>query len=80
MPDRRKAPRKLAFLTAYADADPGDAAFCIVCNLSAAGARLKAPADVDLPDGFDLRVNGRKRIRRALVRWRSSDAVGVAFA
>ena len=74
----RKLARKRSHLAAFAiGEDGGDAVFCVVRDLTVAGARL-GPTEF-LPDRFDLQIAGRERIWRAQVSWRSSTGIGVRF-
>lgn len=51
---------------------------CVVLDLSAGGAKLKFPSTIGLPDTFELRI-GTQPPRRAQVRHRGSDSLGVEF-
>jgi hypothetical protein len=52
---------------------------CLVRDLSETGARLELEGDVALPDRFDLYIEKKHRIRRAIMKRRQGRDVGVAF-
>jgi hypothetical protein len=52
---------------------------CVVKNISEEGAKLTGRNLPVLPDHFDLSIPQRKTKYRVQVRWRTKDAVGVAF-
>ena len=52
---------------------------CIIVDLSDAGARLKCKGASDLPDQLMVTIPGSGGIRKAEVRWRKDDAIGVEF-
>jgi diguanylate cyclase (GGDEF)-like protein len=52
---------------------------CVVKNLSDAGGRLQVTSTQDLPDAFQLVIEGRRENRSCRIVWRSDDRVGVAF-
>jgi hypothetical protein len=51
--------------------------YCAVRDFSASGARLQV--GVELPESFDLMVDGRDERLRAELKWRRGEHVGVAF-
>ncbi len=76
---QRKSSRKPSFLggtISYRDLLTTD---CVIKNLSDEGAKLTGRNLTVLPDQFDLTIPRRKAKYRVNVRWRSKDAVGVAF-
>jgi hypothetical protein len=52
---------------------------CVVRNLSDRGARLALGETTAVPNAFSLQISGEDVVRTAIVRWRSTNAVGVAF-
>lgn len=52
---------------------------CLVTDISADGAKLVFPPGCEPPDAFDLFVPARGDTRHALVRWSTSNVVGVEF-
>lgn len=53
--------------------------YCAVREIAATGARLEVGSDVELPAQFDLLLAEAELTVKASVKWRSGDAVGVAF-
>lgn len=79
--ERRKTPRLRTLLGARASFNQQNTTLdCVVRNLSDHGALLVISDAVALPAAFDLEIPHRKRSYNAMVRWRSGDRVGLAFA
>ena len=80
MSEKRKSTRNPSFLggTISYNRDLWTAD-CVIKNLSDEGAKLTGRNLPVLPDQFDLTIPQRKTKYRVNVRWRSKDAVGVAF-
>jgi hypothetical protein len=76
--NRRRQPRRRARMRAWAD--PGGVApvvDCMVLDVSEGGASVIAVNGADLPDVFELQLDGRRSMGKAQVAWRSGVAVGV---
>lgn len=52
---------------------------CVVRNQSERGARLVLGDTMGVPSRFDLEISGEGDLRPATVRWRTGEAVGIAF-
>lgn len=52
---------------------------CSVLDVSNSGARLIVNEDRKLPSSFWIKISGLPRKRRATLRWRDGDKVGVEF-
>lgn len=52
---------------------------CVVKSLSDVAARLHVTSTQDLPDAFQLVIEGRHENRSCRIAWRSDDRLGVAF-
>ena len=80
MSEKRKKSRTPSFLggTISYNRDLWSAE-CVVKNISDEGAKLTGRNLPVLPDQFDLIIPQRRTKYRVHVRWRSKDAVGVAF-
>jgi hypothetical protein len=80
MSEKRKSARKPSFLggTISYNRDMWTAE-CVIKNLSDEGAKLSGRNLPVLPDQFDLAIPQKKVKYRVNVRWRSKDAIGVAF-
>jgi hypothetical protein len=59
----------------------GPPATCIVQDVSAGGARLRVPDDIELPDRFSLFLPLKRQTQAVVVRWRdpATSEIGVAF-
>lgn len=51
---------------------------CMVKNISASGAKLTGENFVQLPDEFDLLLDGGRKVH-CIVRWRKISEIGVEF-
>ncbi len=52
---------------------------CSVLDVSNSGARLHINEDQQLPSAFWIKISGLPRKRRATLRWRDGNQVGVEF-
>ena len=52
---------------------------CSVLDVSNSGARILINEEQDLPESFWIRISGLPRKRRAMLRWRDGEQVGVEF-
>jgi hypothetical protein len=52
---------------------------CTVRNLSAAGARLRVPSTVGIPDDFDLLIEPERAPRACRVAWKNEHDLGIVF-
>ena len=52
---------------------------CVVRSQSDSGARLVLGDTTGVPPRFELAIAGECQVRRARVRWRTGEAVGIAF-
>ncbi|MBO6902510.1 MAG: PilZ domain-containing protein [Rhizobiaceae bacterium] len=78
--ERRAAPRRRALKGATLRYNRGYGALeCIVRNLSDNGARLAFGETAAVPSEFDFWLAGVREPRRAAVRWRGLEDVGVEF-
>jgi hypothetical protein len=81
MSERRRVTRQKSFLSGcvYFNSrrTPID---CLVRDISATGARLIFPGEVNLPDQVYLYVPKKDQTFSALVHWHRGDEVGIAFA
>ena len=78
--DRRAALRRRVLKGATLTFNRGFSAFeCVVRNQSAEGALLSLAETFSLPAQFDVAIAGDDALRRARVRWRSMNAIGVRF-
>jgi hypothetical protein len=64
--------------------DPGDRQSfinCFMTDVSAAGARLRVPHDVRLPDTFMLYLGGANQARRQCeLIWQNQEEIGMKFS
>lgn len=78
--DRRAALRRRVLKGATLTFNRGFSAFeCVVRNQSAEGALLSLAETFSLPAQFEVAIAGDDALRRARVRWRSMNAIGVRF-
>ena len=78
--DRRAALRRRVLKGATLTFNRGFSAFeCVVRNQSAEGALLSLAETFSLPAQIDVAIAGDDALRRARVRWRSMNAIGVRF-
>ena len=78
--ERRFKGRRLVNSQAWAD--PGGVLPVIDCriiDLSEEGARVAAPNGVEMPDVFQLQIDGTRVLGAAEVVWRTQTQVGVRF-
>ena len=76
--NRRRHPRRRARMRAWAD--PGGLApvlDCMVLDVSEGGASVITVNGADLPDVFELQLDGHRTMGKAEVAWRTGAAVGV---
>ena len=59
--------------------DQGAVYSCIIRDLSAGGAMLRVPANVEIEGRVRVVANILGRERSALVKWRDETSIGVAF-
>jgi hypothetical protein len=52
---------------------------CTIRNLSATGARLQVPTSVAIPDHFEFIEASTGKSRKASVKWRKGDLIGIRF-
>jgi len=78
--ERRKNPRtralkggKIAFNQHRSVID------CVVRNITSAGAQLKVPSTVGIPEQFEFRLDAEGGFRPCHVVWRRPDTLGIAF-
>jgi hypothetical protein len=80
MSELRKETRLRTFLKGRIVYNNGNASLdCLVRDLSPTGARLALTETAALPDVFELHIPNKDKVLRAVLRWRRSDGVGVAF-
>ncbi len=78
--ERRAALRRRVLKGATLTFNRGFSAFeCVVRNQSAEGALLSLAETFSLPAQFEVAIAGDDALRRARVRWRSMNAIGVRF-
>ena len=78
--DRRSEVRRRVLKAGVLSFNRGFSSFeCVIRNLSDNGARLSLGETFALPTSFSLRLDGAAP-RTATVRWRTEDAMGVAFS
>jgi hypothetical protein len=78
--ERRAALRRRVLKGATLTFNRGFSAFeCVVRNQSAEGALLSLVETFSLPAQFEVLITGDDTLRRARVRWRSMNALGVKF-
>src|SRR4051795_1625772 len=69
--NRRDKPRLRSFMAATILYNNGQSTLdCVIRNISEDGAKLALPAEVALPDRFDLAVPQRNKTYRATMAWR----------
>jgi hypothetical protein len=72
--------RVRTFLKAKLVFNDGNSSFdAVIRDLSDTGARLQIGNSVALPDRFDLYIAKKDETRRARIRWRTDEEMGVAF-
>jgi PilZ domain len=76
--ERRRVPRRVTRVPAYAIVDGGVRRGCTVGNLSSDGARLVFGAVAPLPLRFELRFANGKRVKVQLI-WQRNVIAGVRF-
>lgn len=79
-PERRKVRRRSIHSLAWAD--PGGilpVIDCKILDLSDDGARVVAPAGLDMPEMFHLQIDTARILGAAEVVWRGRSEVGVRF-
>ena len=76
--DRRVAYRKNAFTFGAVQIDAGEIG-CLVWDANETGAQIEVEAAHALPDRFALRIREGEASRPAIVAWRRSRRIGVAF-
>ena len=54
---------------------------CEVADLSSSGAQLTVPANIELPDTFQLSIkgSGKRRVYKCSKRWSRDNVTGVEF-
>src|SRR5690606_28225233 len=78
--ERRAVPRQRMFKGGTLRFNRGYGALeCVVRNVSANGARLAFGETSAVPQQFDLRIGTDGQWRAAVVRWRTTRDVGIAF-
>lgn len=78
--ERRSEPRHRVLKGAIIRFNNGYGALeCVVRNLSGGGAKLSFGETTAVPSAFDLKIAGGEQIRKADVRWRSPDSVGISL-
>jgi len=78
--NRRDKPRLRSFMAATVLYNNGQSTLdCVIRNISEDGAKLALPAEVALPDRFDLAVPQRNKTYRATMAWRRGGEVGVSL-
>jgi|SRR4051812_33194400 len=78
--NRRDKPRLRSFMAATVLYNNGQSTLdCVIRNFSEDGAKLALPAEVALPDRFDLAVPQRNKTYRATMAWRRGGEVGVSL-
>lgn len=78
---RRREQRRRVYKGATIKFNGGFCALqCVVVDLSPSGARLAFGDTVGIPQNFEIRLLGESRWRRAEVRWRRQEALGVALS
>jgi hypothetical protein len=78
--EHRAAPRLRSLLAAKIIFNNGNSTLdCLVRNISESGAKLAVSTVVTLPERFDLLIPQKGTARRAQIRWRNADEIGVTF-
>jgi hypothetical protein len=78
--DRRSEGRRRVLKGARLEFNRGYGAMeCVVRNQSDRGARLVLGDTMGVPPRFELAIAGECEARRARVRWRTGEAVGIVF-
>lgn len=78
MAEHRRLPRRRVYYGARIEFDNRSTLDCLVRDMSADGARLKAcSSGVQLPDRFSLFVPKQCATYEAKIAWRQEDAIGV---
>jgi hypothetical protein len=79
MTNKRSTTRSRSFLTGKIVFNHGACSLeCVIRNMSETGAKLQMSDAVTVPAEFDL-VLAHNDQRRATIRWRSGDEIGVEF-
>ncbi|MBV9246986.1 MAG: PAS-domain containing protein [Methylobacteriaceae bacterium] len=80
MKERRRAQRVRALRSAKIIFNNRQSVIdCAIRNLSDEGGCLQLQSQAGVPDVFDLRVDGEKRVRPCHLIWQSRDKVGISF-
>ena len=79
MRDQRSRTRWESSLSGHVLLPDGQCFPCLICDFSAAGARLTNLSAARLPDTFDLSFPLTQATFKAHVRWRGREEIGVAF-
>jgi|SRR5215207_8116136 len=78
--NRRDKPRLRSLIAATILYNNGQSTLeCVIRNISEDGAKLAVPAEVALPDRFELAIPQRQKSYRAAMAWRRGDEVGVSL-
>jgi hypothetical protein len=78
--ESRLEARKRVLMAGLIVQDGGADTFgCTVLDMSASGARVRAPADRAVPDDFHLVVVRDRRLHKARVMWRRQQLAGVRY-
>ncbi len=78
MNDARRNTRKRTFLAAYAKVGEDRLpTACLVRDVSQTGARILLDATAEVPEVFDLHINGRDQLWRVETVWRRGAEIGV---
>ena len=78
--NRRDKPRLRSLIAATILYNNGQSTLdCVIRNLSEDGAKLAVPAEIALPDRFELAIPQRNKLYRAAMVWRRADEVGISL-
>jgi hypothetical protein len=77
--ERRRGARSRVFKGAKIFLGKSSIIDCVVRNVTNSGARIHMPNTVDLPEAFDLTLDGGYSFRTCRVVWRSVTEAGVRF-
>ncbi len=79
MTERRSLPRRHVLKAAQIEIDRSSAFPCKVRNVTHAGALLRVPSVIGVPDHFELTIDPSDDRQACRVVWRSLDELGVRF-
>jgi len=81
MGERRRSTRQKSFLRGCVYFNNGrSSADCLVRDISHEGARIIFSDHVSIPDVVQLHIPDKRQTKRALVKWRRGNELGLAFS